>query len=417
MAMFNLRSVAVLVISAATLLATAGSAWAQPGGGRRGFGGGGPDGMLPQIGSRQVDKFSKLLAMTKDQKDAADALLEGYAGQAAAAAKLMRDAGQKAREEFQESNDPAVFEKMQSSMTKFRDDRKKLDESFMTDLKSILTPDQAAKWPAVERTQRRDSTLRWGRLSGERVDLVELTDRQELAADARSQMNPLLDQYEDELDRELVRRNEVYEGAMEKMMELRRSGDMEKMQDIVEKGREAGRRVRDVNRKYFRQLIDTMPQEKRAAFESGFNQESYPEVYRKSYSTRATDSAMAMADLSAEQKEQIATIRKRFDETFGPLQTKMVAATIETEDKFNIADMMNRGGQDGPMSELREERRDLERKLLDDVKKVLSDDQQTRLPERTEEEMGGGRGGGPGGPGGRGGQGGGRGNRGGGGPT
>jgi hypothetical protein len=28
---------------------------------------------------------------------------------------------------------------------------------------------------------------------------------------------------------------------MEKMMELRRSGEMDKMQDIVEKGREAGR--------------------------------------------------------------------------------------------------------------------------------------------------------------------------------
>jgi len=415
--MFNIRSVAIFIVTAATLIATAGSAWAQPGGGRgRGFGGG-PDGMLPQIGSRQVDKFAKILSLTKDQKDAADALLEGYAGQAAAAAKLMRDAGQKARDEFRETNDPAVFEKMQSSMTKFRDERKKLDDGFLNDLKAILSAEQATKWPAVERTQRRDGTLRWGRLSGERVDLVELTDRQQLAAEARAQLNALLDQYEDELDRELIRRNEVYQGAMEKMMELRRSGEMDKMQDIVEKGREAGRRVRDVNRKYFRQLIDTMPDDKRSAFEAGFNQESYPEVYRKSYASRVAEAAVAMADLTPEQKEQIVAIRKRFDETFAPLQTKMVAATIETEEKFNIADMMNRGGQDGPMSELRDERRDLERKLMDDVKKVLTDDQQTRLPERTEEEMGGGGwGGGRGGMGGGGGGGGGRG-RGGNGPT
>jgi hypothetical protein len=121
--------------------------------------------------------------------------LEGYAGQAAAAAKLMRDAGQKARDEFRETNDPAVFEKMQSSMTKFRDERKKLDDGFLNDLKAILTPEQTTKWPAVERTQRRDGTLRWGRLSGERVDLVELTDRQQLAAEARAQLNALLDQY------------------------------------------------------------------------------------------------------------------------------------------------------------------------------------------------------------------------------
>jgi len=407
--MFTLRSVMVVAASVLTLLAAAGTAHAQPGGrgGRGGGGGGMMEGMLPQIGSRQVDKFAKLLALTPDQKEAAEALLEGYSGQAATAAKVMRDAGQRARDEFRETNDPSVFEKMQSSATKFRDDRKKLDDTFLSDLKSILTPDQASKWPQVERTYRRDATLRWGRLSGERVDLVDLTEQQHLEAEASTQVSPLLEQYQEDLDRELTRRNEVYQGAMEKMMELRRSGDMQAMQDMVEKGREAGRRVRDVNRRYFRQVLEALPEDKRAAFEAAFNQQSYPDIYRKAYASRVSEAAMGMADLTPEQKEQLAAVAKRFEETLTPLQSKLVTATEESEAKFNIADMMARGwNQEGPLSDLREERRDLERKLIDDIRKVLTDDQETRLPERTEEEGDGrGRGWGGGGGGGGGGRG------------
>ena len=410
--MFNLRSVMVVAASVLMLVAAAGTAHAQPGGrgGRGGMGGGMMEGMLPQIGSRQVDKFAKILALTSDQKEAAEALLEGYAGQAAAAAKAMRDASQRARDEFRETNDPAVFEKMQESTTKFRDERQKLDETFLSDLKSILTPEQEAKWPQVERTHRRDATLRWGRLSGERVDLVDLAEQQQLAPEVSTQVAPLLEQYQEELDRELTRRNEVYQGAMEKMMELRRTGDMEGMQDMVEKGREAGRRVRDVNRRFFRQMVEAMPEDKRAAFEAAFNQQSYPDIYRKGYASRVSEAATGMADLTPEQKEQLAAVAKRFAETLSPLQAKLVTATEESEAKFNLMDMMARGwNQEGPLADLREERRDLERKLIDDIRKVLTDEQETRLPERSEEDgdgrgrWGGGGGGGGGGRG-RGGQ-------------
>ncbi len=409
--MFSIRSACVVAVSVAVLLATAGTALAQPGGGRggRGMFGGGGENMLPAINSRQVDHYAKILNLSKDQKDAAGALLEGYAQQAAVAAKAMRDAGDKAREEFRDSQDPAVFDKMQKSMTKFRDERKKLDESFMNDLKSVLTTEQADKWPAVERAQRRDSTIRWGRLSGEGVDLTELADQQKLSDESMKAVVPLLQQYEEELDRELVRRNEVYQSAMEKMMELRRNGDMEAMQAMIEKGREAGKRVRDLNRQYARQIADLLPAEKRDAFDLAFKKASYPEVFRSAYATRAADAAAGMKDLSAEQKEQIETLNKRFKDAMEAMQPKYITAVQESEDKFNLATMAANGWrQQGAVSELRDERRSLEKKLLDDVKKVLSEEQATRLPEKTEDEQnadrwGNGRGGPGGGGGGQGG--------------
>lgn len=394
MKIFGLHFVAAVVITAASLVASAGSSFAQ--GGRGMFGGG--DQMLPPINSRQVEHYAKILTLTEDQRDAANALLEGYAQQAAFASKQMRDASQKARDSFRENQDPAVWEDLGKSMTKFRDDRKKLDESFMNDLKSVATEDQVTKWPSVERALRRDSTLRMGRLSGERVDLLEMVDRLKFPEAVKGTVTPLLSQYEEDLDRELIRRNEVYEQAMEKMMDMRRNGDMAAMQDMVEKGREAGKRVRELNRRYYRQIADTLPEDTKATFETEFKKASYPEVYRKTYAIRVAESVKGFADLTSEQKEQVARIVTKYETDSAVVNDKLAAATEEMENNFNLQDMMARGWrQEGPLQDLRTERRDMDRKMQDELTKVLTEDQKTRLPERTEEDEQRGRWGGGGG--------------------
>lgn len=401
MKIFGLHFVAAIVITAASLVASAGSSFAQ--GGRGMFGGGGADQMLPPINSRQVEHYSKILNLNEDQRDAASALLEGYAQQAALSAKQMRDASQKARDAFRDSQDPAVWEDLGKSMTKFRDDRKKLDESFMSDLKSVATADQVAKWPSVERALRRDSTLRMGRLSGERVDLLDMVERLKFSDEVKSTVNPLLSQYEEDLDRELARRNEVYEQAIEKMMDMRRNGDMAAMQDVIEKGREAGKRVRDLNRRYYRQIADTLPEESKATFETEFKKASYPEVYRKTYANRVAESVSTFADLSSEQKEQVERIVSKYQSDSAKVNDKLAVATENMENNFNLQDMMARGWrQEGPLQDLRTERRDLDRKMQDELTKLLTEDQKARLPERNEEDeqrarRGGGGGGGGGG--------------------
>lgn len=343
--------------------------------------------MLPAISSRQVDQFSKILGLTKEQKDLANALLEGYAQEAAAAQKVMRDAGEKAREEARESGDPGAWGRMGEQMTKFRDDRKKLDDGFMSDLKSVLTPQQAEKWPSVERSLRRASTLRWGRLSGERVDLIELTERQKYDEAVMAEVGVLLATYEEDLDRELVRRNEVYEGAMQKMMELFRNGDMAEAQAVVEKGREAGIRVRDVNRRYARQIEDVLPEDKKAPFEAEFKKESFPEAYRRTNSSTAIDAAMGFKDLTPEQSEKITQLKATFDREVSANSAKIASATEAAEADFKIENMMQGGWrQEGPGSDARRERRDLDRKTLESLKGILTEAQAAKLPERDQQE-------------------------------
>jgi len=393
MAFMNNRTVAALVLSALTLAAAAGLAMAQPGGGGgrgRGMFGGGEN-MIPPVSLRQVEQFSKIVGMTADQKEAADALLEGYSQQAAVAAKAMRQASDKARESMRDGGqaDPAVWQGVQDAMTTFRDERKKLDDGLMNDMKAILSPEQVEKWPAVERAHRREGTLRWGRMSGERVDLVDLTQKQTLPEESREQVLPLLIQYEEDLDRELLRRNELYQTSMEKMGELRRRGDMDAMQDMIEKGREAGKRVRELNRKYFRQIMDSLPEDNKAPFQVAFKEASYPDVFRKGYAGRVAEAAGAMVDLSSDQKDKVGEIAKRYQTALAPLNEKTAVAQEESEEKFNLREMAGRGWrQEGPVADLRRERRDLDSKLIGEIKGVLSEEQATRLPERTEDEEG-----------------------------
>jgi len=225
-----------------------------------------------------------------------------------------------------------------------------------------------------------------------------------LPDDVKAQIAPFLSQYEEDLDRELIKRNEVYQNSIDKMMDLRRAGNMDGMQDIIERGREAGIRIRELNRKYARQIMDTLPDEKRASFEREFKKESYPEVYRQSYSDKVAVAATAMPDLSTEQKELIVAMTKKYQTEIEPVNTKYAAAVEENENKFNLMEMAARGWQqEGPLQDIRRQRRDMDKKLLDGIKNVLSEEQRTRLPEDdNRDRQRGGQGAGDGG--GRGGQ-------------
>ncbi|MBK9189727.1 MAG: Spy/CpxP family protein refolding chaperone [Phycisphaerales bacterium] len=377
---------------------------AQPGGGRGEGRGGGPGGGMgfgggmremmsaPVISARDLERVSGRLGLAPEQLDVVKTLHEGFAAQARQITEAMQTQMEKARDEFRESRDPEVFQSLRPAMEKARADRKKAEQEFMSDVQAVLTPEQQAKWPSFERGVRRETTLRQGLMSGERVDLFRLVERLELAPEAMEALRPALDGYEADLDRELVTRAKVYEESMEKMSRMRDMGDMEAMQDVIEKGREASVRVRDVNRRYARQVADLLPSEKRSAFEADVKRESFPDVYRESQATRSFNAAMGFADLSAEQREQLLAMRESYTRTLDTLNTKLAAAIEENEMTFNISQMMQRRGEESPMGQLRTERRDLDRATIEKLRGILTEAQVEKLPQPEQRGEGRGRG-------------------------
>lgn len=416
MAKVNARNVRCLNVSAKALVAAcvvcvgvAGPALAQPGGGG-GPGmrmmGGGMGGMFgggdSAISESQVEKLAGIAGMTKDQTEAALMLHEGYQAQVREMQNAMRSKMEAARDAFRESGDPGEFMSMRDDMAKARADRKRLDESFMGDVRALLSDEQAAKWPRVEMTLRRDQLLRRGMLSGERVDLFRLVDDLKLGDEARRPVNEVLSNYEADLDRELVKRDAFTEKVMSQMDQLR--DDPAKAQAMLEEGRGAGVRVRDVNRRYARLIGDMLPMESKAAFDAAFQRESFPTVYRESAVTRGVSVAMGLEDLTPEQRTKIMELNDKYTREAASANERLAKAEEDNEMTMTVDRMMGGGGMrggaggggrggdqaDSPVQRARQDRRELDRRTNEALRDILTESQREKLPRN---DMRGGRGG------------------------
>lgn len=400
-------------VAAIILGMAAGTALAQPGGGGGGPGGGGPrmfggpGGMMmgggqmmePGVSSEQLKKWAAKLNLTPDQQDAAKALFDGYFADHQARAEKMRDAMEAARDAFRESRDPSVFQEMGEKMRAFREQAQKAEKGFMDDVKSLLTPEQEPAWASVERAKRRESGMRrtpFG-VSGERADLVAIVDKLELTEEARAAIAGTLDSYEQDLDREIVKRDELRqqaEGQGQQIFAMMRGdggGDMAAMEKMIKENREAMVRVRDVNRRYARQIESMLPAEVAPAFAMEFKKASFPDIYRERYAARVIAAAEKM-DLTEEQRNGIAAIREGYMRDTDSLNKQNEAAIEEMEANFSLQNMMG-GGPGGfrneKMQELRTQRENVENTAVKKVQDLLTPEQKAKLPERRGDGEGG----------------------------
>src|SRR5262249_37756179 len=123
-----------------------------------------------------------------------------------AAAKEMHDSMQSIRESAPDGDFGAMQEKIGPLMRKSGERRAALEKTFLDDFKSLLTAEQSANWPRVERLPRREPWLRFGFVSGSSVDLTSLVDGLKLPDDARAKVRDTVEEYEQALDRVLVER-------------------------------------------------------------------------------------------------------------------------------------------------------------------------------------------------------------------
>lgn len=361
-----------------------------PGGFGGMFGGGGGMNLQPTLTSRDLDRAVKMLNLDKDQEDAAKALLEAYQQSYTTKAQAVRDRMDKAREDFRETRDPSVWTEVRKEAEKFRPVGEQMTQTFMNDLKSILNEQQAAKFPGFERALRRNQTMNRGLLSGERVDLVSLLEKQNIPEQSRAEIAPLLEQYEIDLDRELQARTKLWDELAPKMADLMPQmfgggGAPKELQDIMDKGRDAGMRVRDVNRRYARQISALLPESSKAAFDAEFEKESYPMAFRDTRISRQLAAVKGFADLTAEQKDAIAQLGDTFTRESESLTRQLIEATDKMESTVTADQLMAMfrpgGNDDSPVGQINRKRRDLNQSTQDKLEAILTPEQIKRLPQ------------------------------------
>lgn len=371
--------------------------------GRRGGGGGGGGGwgggwggmgmqqvFEPSVNSDDIKSWKDRLKLSDEQNVTVEALFEAYQTQFAADAKVARDQVEALREEARQAQDPSIFQDIMAERQAFAKKRTAMEKSFFADVQAVLNEQQMSEWPRIERDRRREQTLGRGLIAGERVDVVRLVEDMDLSPEQMTSVQPILDQYKDDLDRELITRNELLEEGQSRMREFMQAAmgggeenpDLEK---LVTRGRDAGMRVRDVNRKYARQIEGVLPEEKKAAFAAEVKRESFPMIYRPMYGTRVLDAADKMEGLTDTQKTSLASIRDTYTRDMSALQSQMEKAMEDEQANFSLATMRQRGFggmMNGPMADLDKQRRELDTTTFEKVKGVLTPEQAEKLPER-----------------------------------
>jgi len=378
-----------MVIAGLAISLASASALAQgPGGGRGGFGG---DALQPSVNSREIDRLNKTLSLDADQQEAVKTLFEAYQEQFKVKSQALRTKVDRARDEFRDSRDPGVWQDVRGDFEKFRPVRDDMEKVFLDDVKTVLRDDQQNMWPKFERALRRSRGLNRGRISGERVDLIAIVERADLPEDAHKQIDPVLELYEEDLDRTLSARMEFEQKQMSNFFEVMQSGDMAAAQKLLEEGRKLSVAVRDVNRRYARQVEDLAPEPQRDTISDEVKRQSFPRVYNDTRADRLVKAAKGMTDLTEEQKTAVETLAASFTREMDSLNHQLAKAQEKTEMTVTAENMMSmfRGGDGGPLDELYGKRRDLGSKTEDDLRKILTPEQQDQLPKGDENDRGG----------------------------
>lgn len=402
---FAARPVSQMIVGLVLAAGLAASpALAQPGGGGGGMrvmmGGGGMFGNSAPLSTEEIARIAKVVGFNAEQADAAKALMEGYLPEyqkkADEQTKFMEDL----REQFRDTRDPSVWQDAAPKMQAFRTYRDDWRKKVLADVQALATPEQAANWPKVDRMLRRDSMRNaFGpSISGERVDVIRLVEDLKLPAEKMSEIQPILDAYDVELDRDLAKRIELRDNAMGAGADAFRNGDMAKMEEMLKENREAAMKVRDVSRKYARQIEGVLDDANKAKFTAAFKQQSFPGIYRSRYGEQALAAAMAMTDLEQSQRDAVTALMETYTRDTTQLNERTEKATEENEATMTVAGMMGGfgggggGGGNEAMRELRDQRRTLENGTLDKLKAILTPEQFAKLPERRDDN--GGQGGG-----------------------
>ncbi|MCH7790665.1 MAG: hypothetical protein IID31_00085 [Planctomycetes bacterium] len=396
------------LIAAACLGVFAPAAQAQFGGGFGGFGG------SAGINSRNLEQYAEILRLTEEQRDVVQILFEEYMQETQDLSQERRSQMESMREAMRSGGGGGDFSRFRTVGEQFGKKRQALQDRLLGDVRVMLTEDQATQWPRLERAIRRDQSLRRGFLSGERVDLTRVVGQVDLSEEQLAEVETVLERYEVDLDRALVARDAAQTRAMEQAREVFRSGDAEAGEELFEKQRKMSARVRDLNRRYAREIEGLLADDHKARFQDSYKRSSFPQVYRPGRGQRVMELISAYEDLTEEQRDAIASIRETYERDVSKVNQQHAAAIEESEMSMTVRDMFRmrgRGGRDqggggrgnrgdrgdrgdrggrgnrdaGPGAEFVQKKRELDAHTVETIQRLLSEAQAERLEDQLNE--------------------------------
>lgn len=348
---------------------------------------GGPrGGMGSEISRKSLDQYARVLSLDAAQKEAAAQLHAGYLESMKQVSTEMEESMRSLRDDAADGDASGLMEKLPEIMRKSGERRDKIQKGFLDDLRTLLTPQQDQNWPSLERLRRRESGLRSGMVSGAGVDMVSLVDSLKLPAEESKRVAEGLAQYETDLDRLLVDHQKDMDGLEAKgPKEGPMHFDMESIRARMDKARETGIKVRDLNRQYERTLGAQLSEAFRPQLSAEFKKRAFRQIYRDSTPSRWLAAADKFDDLDAQQRQALNDLKDSYGREVSALNDRWAAALeqAETEGKAGgLGLMLGGGGESEELAAARKARRELDERTSERIRTALNEKQRERLPKK-----------------------------------
>jgi len=275
--------------------------------------------------------------------------------------------------------------------------KKKLTNALVNDIKTqVLSEEQVAMWPSVERQLTRVKSLGSGRLSGENVDLVLEVGNLDLVPALREPIQPTLEQYAIALDTAIKQRDEAIDAsrglAPSALQDSDHAAYLKAIDELIK------RRValRHVNEQYLEALASMLPADEAAALRTGVLEKAYPNVMRTLSAERMILAAQEIPDLPADVLLAVVDLEHAFRAELAMVNQTLIQTirTAEPEQEMmkaeqHIARMAARSAGEAPKRDHRpheairnafDQREAMNNKYIQMLQELLSPEQFGSLP-------------------------------------
>jgi hypothetical protein len=307
----------------------------------------------------------------------------------------IREQARAMRPSEEERNESSLV--MTSLMGEWNRLRRQLDAAFRAEMSLILTESQLEMLPDVEIDIRRSRLLPSGRLSGESVDLTLLARQAGVGEELDPVLETIWPEYESELDRALVSRDEHVSEMGVVMMDAFRTQDATL---AIEASRTEGRlreAVRDINLRYHQMASALLGEagvdaDAVSAFNWEFRESAFRRIYGPTFAQRSFTAALGLEDVTPETKVMVEEIAAAYEAEIAGLNQLLEIETINS-DAARITDRIERFAarfqgedRDRPrpderLDELFEQRQGVDDRFRTQLESLLTPDQVAQLPE------------------------------------
>jgi hypothetical protein len=335
-------------VAVSVLFIFGGSAWAQ-----FGAAAGIAEAMHPTYMKRDLVLLDQGLNLDPSQRLIIDALFSDYESSFEDGKASIKTRIEERRDQMQ-SKDIEPARLMTLVLQPFRewaDEKAKLEEQFLENVKVVLTQEQLEQWPSVERRLYREKNLNKGELVGEKVDLVMVIRDMHLDEATMFQIQQVVEAYEIALDQALRKRDDVKSGGKYDMIDALSEQNAQRQLDVYRKRIALQIAVRNVNDEYIERIAQMMPGDLGSQFRQSALERAYPQVYREHQVQRLFKKAKEIEGLSSSSLEAINQLEATFLTEFNAANSHYLSVLRQHDPEQvtqRASDFANRMSGDAP---------------------------------------------------------------------